>query len=252
MRRRTNTWLAVLLMSGWLGVSGLGVQAPQTAAEQPNVSTEKGKEGNAAAVALLNQAGELVRYARDNESPLAMLTAVQMLERVRMQDGSQRVGGKKTGLQQQGEQVKEGHKGATPEPTLDPQKLLAEARPWAKGHQQLVALIDAQAAKAKPAAGGTLGAVSGAIYHIDSVSARSYDDYTIAFRAGEVARIAVIGDGDTDVDLIVYDENGHEIGRDDDGTSNCVVQFTPRWTGQFRVRVINNGYVYSRYLLVTN
>lgn len=227
--------------------------AAQSSAKQPNSSDEKGKEGTAAAVSMLSQATSLVSYARENESALAMLTAVQMLERVQVQDNAQRVGTKKSGLQNQGEQVKEGKKGNTPAPTLDPQQLLAEAKPWAKDNANLTALIDSEMAKAKAGtASGTLGSTRGAIAHRDSVNARSYDDYAISFYGGEVARIAVVGDGDTDVDLYVYDENGHLIAKDDDRTAECVVEFVPRWTGPFRVRVVNNGYVYSNYILMTN
>jgi hypothetical protein len=228
-------------------------QAAQSNPKQPNSSDQKGKEGTAAAVSMLSQATSLVSYARENESALAMLTAVQMLERVQLQDNAQRVGTKKSGLQTEGEQVKEGKKGNTPAPTLDPQQLLAEAKPWAKDNPNLTAMLDAEAAKAKAgSAGGTLGSTRGAIVHRDSVNARAWDDYVISFYAGEVARIAVVGDGDTDVDLYVYDESGHLIAKDDDRTAECVVEFVPRWTGPFRVRVVNNGYVYSNYILMTN
>lgn len=255
MRRQMMKWVGVLVIGGWLAVTGLAAQTAQTGKadpKQPNLSTEKGKEGGAAAVSLLSQATELAQYAKENESPVAMLAAVQMLERVKVQDNAERVGSKKTGLQNEGEQVKEGKKGDTPAPTLDPEKLLAEAKPWAKGNPNLVALLDAEAAKAKATASGTLGSTRGAIAHRDSVAARSYDDFVISFYGGQVARVGVVGDGDTDIDLIVYDQNGHEIARDTDPSSECLVQFVPRWTGPFRVRVINNGYVYSNYILMTN
>jgi hypothetical protein len=76
--------------------------------------------------------------------------------------------------------------------------------------------------------------------------------YTITFRGGEVARIAVIGDGDTDLDLYVFDENGNEIAMDTEGTDTCLAQWTPWRTGRFLVRIANLGYVYNRYLLMTN
>ncbi len=60
---------------------------------------------------MLSEATSLVNYARENESALAMLTAVQMLERVQVQENAQRVGTKKSGPQNEGEQVKEGKKG---------------------------------------------------------------------------------------------------------------------------------------------
>ena len=260
MRRRMMVWAIALVLAGMVGANTLYAQAAQSGSamsaqsdsKQANMSTDKGKEGTAAAVSLLSQAGELVRYAQENESAVAMLAAVQMVERVQVQDNAQRLGTKKSGQQNEGEQVKEEKKGNTPAPTLDPQQLLAQAKPWAKGNQNLLALIDAEAAKAKSSAGGTLGSTRGAITHRDSVNARAYDDYTISFYGGEVARVAIIGDGDTDVDLYVYDENGHLIAKDDDRTAECVVSFVPRWTGPFRVRVVNNGYVYSNYLLMTN
>ena len=176
MRRQMMRWVGVLVVGGSLAVTALAAQtAPAGKADekQPNMSTEKGKDGGAAAVSLLSQATALVQYAKDNESPVAMLTAVQMLERVKTQDNPERVGSKKTGLENQGEQVKEGKKGDTPAPTLDPEKLLAEAKPWAKGNANLLALLDAEAAKAKSSASGTLGSTRGAIAHRDSVAARA-------------------------------------------------------------------------------
>ncbi len=67
-----------------------------------------------------------------------------------------------------------------------------------------------------------------------------------------MARVAVVGDGDTDVDLYVYDQNGNEITRATGPGSTCLVEFVPRWTGPFRVRVVNLGYVPSYYILATN
>jgi hypothetical protein len=193
--------------------------------------------------------------ARENESPLAMLTAVQMIERVRYQENSDRIGAKKTdvstsGDQAKSDQAKSERKEQNPAVTFDTQKLLAEARVWAKGNPQLVALIDAQAAKHTTT--GTLGATSGAIVHHDIASGQTYDDFPITFYAGELARVAVIGDGDTDLDLYIYDANGNLIVADADYTDRCLVQFVPRWTSTFRVRVVNNGYVSNRYVLMTN
>jgi hypothetical protein len=245
--------VTMLVASGWLGVTALGAeQAPKAAAKEANLSPEKGKEGTAAAVALLHQASELVRYARENESPEAMLTAAQMIGRVRVQEGTERVGAKRSEPAPQAAAASEGTKGNTPSPTLDTKQLLAEAKGWAKGNPHVVALIEAEATKAKPAAAGTLGASGGPIWRSDRVLAHSADNYTIVFRGGEVARIAVSGDGDTDLDLYVYDENGAQIASDRDSTDDCLVCWVPRWTGPFRVRVVNLGRVYNNYVLTTN
>ncbi|MFO1032394.1 MAG: hypothetical protein U1F60_15035 [Planctomycetota bacterium] len=84
------------------------------------------------------------------------------------------------------------------------------------------------------------------------VEAHDTDQYEIRFHGEELAQIIVRGDGDTDLDLYVYDENDNLIASDTDSTDVCVVRWTPRWTGNFRVRVKNLGRVYNRYTLTTN
>ena len=257
MKHSKMMLVVLVVISGWL-VTSLGTQAQQADTQGTNMSADKGKEGGAATgVSVLNEAAQLVRYARENESPIAMLTAVQMIERVRYQENSDRIGAKKTdvsaqsGEQAKSEQTKSDQKEQNPAVTFDTQKLLAEAKGWAKGNPQLVALIDAEASK-KHTTTGTLGATIGPIVHHDQVYARHYDDFAINFYAGELARVAVVGDGDTDLDLYIYDANGNLIVADTDYTDRCLVQFVPRWTGTFRVRVVNNGYVSNRYVLMTN
>jgi hypothetical protein len=85
-----------------------------------------------------------------------------------------------------------------------------------------------------------------------SVDAYSSDRYTITFRGGETAMIVVEGDGDTDLDLYVYDENGHLVDCDTDATDFCVAVWNPRWTGVFHVVIRNLGSVYNVYYLETN
>lgn len=97
-----------------------------------------------------------------------------------------------------------------------------------------------------------VGRVGGPGRKVTSVEARATDSYTIKFRGGEPASVFVDGDGDTDLDLYIYDENGRLVASDDDATDTCLCQWTPRWTGEFTVKVRNRGSVYNRYVLVTN
>lgn len=64
--------------------------------------------------------------------------------------------------------------------------------------------------------------------------------------------VIVNGDGDTDLDLYVYDENGNLMGKDIDYSDYCVVSWTPRWTGPFTIKIKNRGSVYNRYKIYTN
>jgi hypothetical protein len=99
---------------------------------------------------------------------------------------------------------------------------------------------------------GLAGAIPGRQRAASSVNAGGADVYTIVFRGGEAARVIVSGDGDTDLDLYIYDQFGNLITKDDDSSDDCVVGWTPRWTGKFTVKIVNQGRVHNHYVMVTN
>ena len=96
------------------------------------------------------------------------------------------------------------------------------------------------------------GAVPGPKATRERVQARSTDFYAVTFRRGEIARVALSGDGDTDLDLYVFDESGNLIASDEDGSDDCYVSWVPRWTGSFTIKVVNRGYVANDYTILTN
>ena len=97
------------------------------------------------------------------------------------------------------------------------------------------------------------GSTTGVKSTVTAVNARGRDTFKpVTFVGGEVAAVVVSGDGDTDLDLYVFDENGTLVASDDDGTDECRVSFIPRRTGRFTIVVVNRGNVYNRYVLATN
>lgn len=84
----------------------------------------------------------------------------------------------------------------------------------------------------------------------DKVLAGYTDTWTYTFRANSEARVTVEGDGDTDLDLYIYDENNNLITKDDDNIDYCVCTWTPKWTGTFKIKIVNRGSVYNRYHLM--
>ena len=76
--------------------------------------------------------------------------------------------------------------------------------------------------------------------------------FRATFYGGETARVLVRGDRSSDLDLYVYDENGHLVASDTDLTDQCLVSFTPRWTGLFYIKIVNRGGVANLYRLLTN
>ncbi|MDF1752171.1 MAG: hypothetical protein P1U89_05260 [Verrucomicrobiales bacterium] len=68
----------------------------------------------------------------------------------------------------------------------------------------------------------------------------------------ETTEIRIVGDGDTDLDAFLYDNNGNLIDSDTDRTDYCVLSVNPLWTGAFRVVVKNHGRVYNCYTIVVD
>jgi hypothetical protein len=83
--------------------------------------------------------------------------------------------------------------------------------------------------------------------HSDRVLAHKTDVYRVHFSAHTRAMVEVSGDGTTDLDLYIYDENGNLVAKDDDNTDDCLASWTPRWSGTFTIRVVNRGSVYNDY-----
>jgi hypothetical protein len=76
--------------------------------------------------------------------------------------------------------------------------------------------------------------------------------YTETFVGGQVARVSIVGDGTTDLDLYVYDEYGYLVVRATGLSDIESVLWVPARTGTYRIEVRNLGVVYNNYLLTTN
>ena len=185
----------------------------------------------------LSLAGDLVRYGYQTKQALPLIQAVQIYKSLGVTAGTEEKkveGTPATSTLQKGQEVQ-----------FDEAQLLADATKFAEGNKNILALI-------KDAEKSTRGAVGGPVRRVSAVSAGCTDTWTCRFRGGEVAYVVVSGDGDTDLDLYVYDENGNFITSDTDYSDDCVVSFTPRWTGLFYIKIKNRGRVYNRYVVATN
>ena len=133
--------------------------------------------------------------------------------------------------------------------SFDYNKILTDAKEFSDGNEHLLAIISSiEEAKR----GNNRGAVNGPARSVDIVYANSTDTYQISFVAGYLAEVVVSGDGDTDLDLYIYDSNGNLIGSDTDYTDDCYVSWVPAWTGRFIIKVVNHGGVSNRYVIMTN
>lgn len=181
---------------------------------------------------------ELSNYGYANNDALSLIQAARLSKQAGFTE-SHMAKTETSGVQTQNTGTKKG------QITVDPAKLLADAKAMAGNDGVLLALIDDVNTNVR-------GAVGGPKYHRDRVLAHDYDVYEVTFKAGELARVTVNGDDDTDLDLYIYDSNMNLITKDIDYLDYCICTWTPRWTGKFYIKIVNLGNVYNEYVLQTN
>ena len=184
-------------------------------------------------------ANELIRYGYAQQSALPLIQALEIMA----ETPTQELGSKKETSSAKATSKKE------EKVSFDFAKILADAKEFADGDEHLLALISKVEAEK---AGSSRGAVGGPRRNVDVVYGSSTDTYQINFVAGYLAEIAVSGDGDTDLDLYVYDSNGNLIAKDADYSDDCYVNWVPRWTGRFIIKVVNRGPLPNQYVIMTN
>jgi hypothetical protein len=74
----------------------------------------------------------------------------------------------------------------------------------------------------------------------------------ITFKADQRAEFFVVGDGDTDLDLYVYDARGKKVAQDEDppadqggGSDLCVCRWRPAREEEYTIQIVNRGTVYN-------
>ena len=215
--------------------------------EEAKAEAKKGKNVDAAkrgttpqteAAAMARLADQLARYGDKNKDALAMIEAAKIFNEVGVRDEKRE---KKT----EGAAAGDGKEGASKTRDQSVTALLARAREYAGGRKDLIALADEAAKSTKRGAYNP-------VRHIDRVRGRATDVYTVTFRGGEPAFLAISGDGDTDLDLFVYDQNGNLICSSNSSGDDEACRWYPRWTGPFVIRVRNLGSVYNEYRMWSN
>ena len=186
----------------------------------------------------LRLAADLSKYGYANNAPLALIQAAQIVSKYQSKElklvASKNIEGPKNNLSDKKGKVE-----------IETEKLIADAKAMASDNPNLLNLIGSLTESSR-------GAVYGLARIYCSVKANDWGSCLVAFVAGELAEVAAIGDGDTDLDLYIYDSNGNLIAKDDDYTDRCYVSWVPRWTGNYIVKVVNRGGVYNNFILATN
>jgi hypothetical protein len=235
-----STYSALTLVSVLLAVAAPAMAQEKTGTNQaPQADAAQAKpSADADSVQQIHLAHSLIEYGRKNKAPEALITAARILAA----NGSVELDQKPT--HEAAPDAPKGEKKDKPVCDNSPKALLQEAKDLSGSNPAVVALANSVEL--------SRDAVGGPKRIVEVVEPLQADVYKITFRGGEVARTAVSGDGDTRLDLYVYDENGNlvtsQVGPGDD----CLASWVPKWTGVFIIKVVNRGRLPNRYAMATN
>ena len=228
----------IVAAAGLVGVMAIGGHMAAIAQEQgTNVSEEAAKADEPATAKLYAMARDLVEYGRKNNDPLSLIVAANIRQQISLTE----VDRKPTSTEGAGGTAED----ATPELTVE--AILDEAKSMSGDDEAIVALADDITASA------TKGRTAGPGYNVVTLPGSTTDNYdNVSFNGGEYAEVYTEGSGATNLDLFVYDENGNLICSDTDYSDIAYCGWTPKWTGGFTIKVINQGGSSNRYALITN
>lgn len=180
----------------------------------------------ARAITQMVTAAEVADWARERRDARAMIVAARMLSEIRTR-------------RENGD-----------EPFLTPSALLDEAETFAGGDRDLLDEISRERSPDKGVRASPFGA--GPIVVVRRLRARETYSFTIEARRNEVLRVAAIGDGDTNIDLALRDQNGAVICADGSRDHYPVCTVARPAAGPIRIDIVNRGEVWSRVQILTN
>ncbi len=61
--------------------------------------------------------------------------------------------------------------------------------------------------------------------------------------------VLLSGDGDTDLDLYIYNSSGDLVDSDTDNTDDCVCGWSPSSSSYYTIKIVNRGAVYNAYTI---
>jgi hypothetical protein len=226
--RVTPISLAIVLAAATVA----GATSP--ARESTDVNVQDGAAPVETSARLIFVAAELEDMGRAQKDSLLLINAARLYLRA---------GGKET--KATGEHSGSGDKTAKGK-LATPKELLDLAKTYAQGNEPLEKVID------QMVAAGLKGRTGGAKFVRDTIASRGVVSYKLEFYSQEFAEAAVRGDGAGNLDLTVADENGNVICQSKGNKEREYCSWFPRWKGQFKVTVQNQGSGASNYRLYTN
>ncbi len=216
-------------------VAGLG--APLSAQDKTAKNVDPAGTGTRGGVAQMAMAQDLYAMGMAQKDALTVLTAAKLAAGVDRTDVERELE-TKVGTRTEQADVADA--------PVDAATMLAAAATLAGEDEVLAGLVEDAGAE------GSRGRIGGASQTLSRLPAGAIDTWKVPFYGNSYAELAVLGDGDANLDVLVTDENGNTICYDVSWSDKIYCDFVPAWNGYFQVTVENTGVKRNSYYLMTN
>lgn len=227
----------ILATSALVGLGGFAI-AEDKAGE--NLDLEVKAEAAHSVVADVDTAQKLYAWGVANDSAIAVAAAAEIMATVDLKDVEREVDQAAV----EGAETSEDDGSGTA--VIDVATMLDKARELAGDDAELVARID------DIAEASSRGRIGGASRTLSRLPAGYQDTWRVPYYGGQQAELAIVGDGDAPLHLLVTDDKGYRICADSSYTDQIYCSWTPRWDGYFIVTVKNVGRSRNSYYILTN
>lgn len=212
--------------------------APVLAQDKTGTNVNTAASGTLGGAATFAIAQDLYTLGMANKDALTVLTAAKLAGSVDLKDGPE------VKKETKGEDTEE--EADVADAPVDTAMMFASAKELAVGDDAILGLIaDAETESAR-------GRIGGSVRYLSRLSAGKTDVWEIPFYGNSYAEVAIIGDGDANLDALITDENGNTICYDVSYSDKVTCSFVPSWNGYFYITVQNQGRKRNSYYLLTN
>lgn len=230
--------LATLLLAGFFAA----LLPPALAAAQDSNVVLGNKETNIEVETLrrVNLARQIIQLGIEDKDPLALIIAARIFREIPPIEGPppKKIGGYLASDRLAGD----GKMSVVLDNSVG--NLLAKAREYAEGRQDILGIIEDIAAMSARGAGG--------IVHIDIVPSKTTDIYEITYEGMKPAALYIEAQEDVDLDLEILDGQGNNICSDSGTGVTSYCEWMPKKTDAFVIKVMNKGSLEVDYILLTN
>lgn len=212
--------------------------APAFAQDKTGINVDTAASGALGGAATYAMAQDLYALGIGSKDALTVLTAAKLTSSVELKDGPD------VKKETKGEAVEQ--EADVADAPVDVAMMFAAAKELAVGDDAVLGLIEDAETE------GTQGRVGGSVRCLSGLPGGNTDVWEIPFYGSSYAEVAIVGDGDSNLDALVTDENGNTICYDVSYSDKVTCSFVPVWNGYFYITVQNHGRKRNSYYLLTN